>query len=278
MANENIKKVSQLRKATGCKIKDVMEALESCQGDIEEAKVYLRKKGLASAGSKSHRETGEGLVVHRISDNRQQGVAVSLLCETDFVAKNERFTTLVAQIADVALANGITDIETLKTQLLAEDSTVEDEIKLAIAKFGENIVLGDCRRLESAGPLVAYQHGDKIAVLVALSSDTQDEVGRDVAMHIAAMRPVAVDRDSLPAGYLDEQREVFKAQVAELNANKPAEMMAKIAEGKLDKHLSQVVLTDQIFVKDPDGKQTVAAFLKSHGAKIHDFVRLTIGE
>ncbi len=264
--------VKELRERTGSGMMECKKALVECDGDIEAAVEAMRKAGLAKADKKSGRIAAEGLIGVAISDDRSAAVAVEINSETDFVAKGDDFKGFVQQIADHALATRPADIEALKQSEL-NGKPVDSLRQELVAKIGENIQLRRSIVVESSGAISCYQHGTRIAVLVDLENG-DDELGRDIAMHIAASRPVCVDESNVPAELLAKEREIVAAQAAE--SGKPANIIEKMVDGRMKKYLQEITLVGQPFVKDPD--QTVAQLLKSRGAAVRGFVRLEVGE
>ena len=274
--------VMSLRSATGAGMMDCKKALEESGGDMDKARDYLRKKGIAVAAKKSDRATKEGGVAIVMNDDATVAAVVRLACETDFVARNEQFKGLLERMARQVLAQGDVDVP---AQRLAEGGgTVTEALTAAISTTGENIQFIEAKRLtvNGKGLVSGYVHGTgKIGVLVALQSAAADRaglerVGRDVAMHIAASNVVAIDQRGIPQSELDKETEIFMAQARE--SGKPDDIAQKMVQGRLKKFVKEISLLDQQFVKDPD--KTVQAMLaeagKALGAGITvtDFVKL----
>ena len=272
--------VKELRERTGAGMMDCRRALEEAAGDLDEAAKVLRKKGLAAAAKKAGRTAKDGLVVvHTTADGARVAV-VELNCETDFVARTERFQAFAAGLAVQAAADGTPDAAALLERPKAGDGehTVAQALAGEIATIGENMRLSRVALLdaEPGFKLGSYVHmGGKIGVAVKLSDNADEETVKDVAMHIAAAEPRFVSRDEVPEAVLAEEREVAKAQAEAMG--KPPQVAEKIAEGKLGKFYEQACLLEQPFVKNPE--QKVADMLKQRGdVKVSAFVRFRLGE
>ena len=281
--------VKQLRELTGAGMMDCKRALEECGGDLEAATDWLRKKGLAAAAKKAGRVAAEGLIGIRLEGT--MGALVEVNSETDFVARNETFQQLVRHIAGLAPgARG--DVEALKKMVVsASGRTVADEITQAIAVIGENLKLRRTAYLEVPRGLVAgYVHNQvavglgKLGVLVGLASDAEPaslaELGKQLAMHIAAANPRAVDVAGLDLALVQRERAIFAEQARA--SGKPESIVEKMVEGRLRKFYEEAVLLEQTFVVDPEKrvKDVVAAAAKAAGAPITvaGFVRMQLGE
>jgi len=268
--------VKELRSRTGAGMMECKRALTEVDGDMEAAVEQLRKKGAAHADKKSGRIAAEGVIVALISDDKKTGVLVEVNCETDFVAKDENFSSYTQAIAKTILSQRPTSVDELAGMALSgSDISVEEARRDLITQIGENI---NVRRFHilgarSNGKLSAYVHGNRIGVIVD-SSGGRNELGKDIAMHVAASHPLYLSKQKVPEAVLAKEREIFSAQAGE--SGKPANIVEKIAEGKLQKYLNEVTLLGQPFVKDIE--QTVAKLLKSEDAEIHDFVRFEVGE
>jgi len=258
---------------TGAGMMECKKMLTETGGDIETAIEEMRKRGAAQADKKAGRVAAEGTIV-TLTDGAK-GVAVEVNSETDFSAKDEFFVAFANKVAQATLANTPADLDALLASSVESGETVEEARQALIQKIGENITV---RRFEivEAGEgesIGAYQHGNKISVLVRLASGSE-ELAKDVAMHIAASKPVCISSDEVPAELLEKEREIFAAQAAE--SGKPAEIMEKMVEGRIRKYLNEVTLLGQSFVKDPD--VTIEKLLKSAGAQAKQFVRYEVGE
>lgn len=262
--------IKELREKTGAGMMDCKKALTEVDGDIEAAVDWLRKKGLAAAAKKSGRVAAEGLVAVTTEGNK--GALIELNAETDFVARNEQFQQIAAGIAKTALNTGSNDIEDIKKADYPETGrNVEDEITNAISTIGENMNLrrAACVSVDN-GVVSSYVHNataaglGRIGVLVAVKSDSSDtakleEIGKQIAMHVAAAKPEALNREGVNAETLNREREVLKEQA--IASGKPAEIAEKMVEGRIRKYYSEIVLLEQVFVID--GKISVTEFLSN---------------
>lgn len=252
--------VKKLRDITGAGMMDCKKALEEAQGDVQGAIEILRKKGQKMSDKRADREAKEGVVIASISNDATKGIVVRVSCETDFVAKNEEFVTFVKGIADAALAAFPTTLEALLAVTI-DGITIGDKLAEKTGVIGEKIEIGAYETLEAA-QVVSYIHtGYRSGVLVGFNKAVAglDQAGRDVAMQVAAMQPVAVDKDGVDAAIIEKEIEIAK-EVAR-NEGKPENLLDKIAQGKLGAFYKESTLLNQEFVKDP--KTTVAGFVKS---------------
>ena len=268
--------VKELRERTGSGMMECKKALVETGGDIDAAIELMRKSGQAKAAKKAGRIAAEGIVAISLSADDARAALVEVNCETDFVAKDGNFTAFVEAVADRALNGDAQDTEALVSGPLKEGSgeTVNQAREALIAKIGENINVRRFARLNAAGGnLYSYSHGGRIGVLVELQGGDA-ELGKDVAMHVAASNPVCVSEDEVPAEMLAKEREIFKAQAAE--SGKPENIIEKIVEGRIRKYLSEVTLVGQPFIKDPD--TVVGKLLNARGAKVLGFRRFEVGE
>jgi elongation factor Ts len=268
--------INKLRQATGAGMLDCRKALTETNGDFEAAIDWLRKQGQKVAAKRSDREAKEGVIIARTSADHKVGFVVCISCETDFVSKNTDFVAFATSIADAAVANDVKSAEELN-EVLINGAKVADLINDKLAAIGEKIGVAKFERIEA--PYVAsYIHGaNRMGVLVGLNAEAA-EAGKDVAMQIAAMNPLAVDANSIPAETIERERaiviETMKADPK--MAGKPEEMVAKIAEGKLNAFFKENTLLAQAFVKD--GAITVEAYLKSAGnVSVTQFKRVALG-
>lgn len=269
--------VNDLRTATGAGLLDCKKALTEANGNIEEAVTILRKKGAASAAKKADRATKEGLVESYIHVGGKVGVLIEVNCETDFVSKNESFLAFVQSCAALVAEHAPADVAALAALPLAQDGfgpTVEDVRKGLIGKIGENMAVRRFKRYAGGGALAHYLHGTRIGVVVEFDGDAV--AAKDVAMHVAAMKPAALSSAEVPADLVDKERKIAAEKAAE--SGKPAEIVAKMVEGSVQKFLKEVSLLDQVFVKAADGKQTVAAMLKDKGTTVRGFTLYVVGE
>ena len=273
MASISAKQVKELRDKIGVGMMDAKKALVASDGDMDKAVDFLREKGIAKAAKKSARVAAEGLADVEMHDNTAAIVEVN--SETDFVASNDRFIDLVKEIASqVALEKPASVEDALK--LKSPKGTLNDDIIEATQVIGEKISLRRFATLEKSENehFGAYLHmGGKIAALVLLEG-ADEETAKDVAMHVAAINPKYVNRDEVPSDVLDHEREVLTKEAE--GEGKPANIIEKMVEGRLNKFLAEVSLDDQEFVKDPD--QTVAKYVASKGGKVKSFIRYEVGE
>ncbi len=273
--------VNKLRQQTGAGMMDCRAALQETNGDFEAAIDFLRKKGQKVAAKRSDRDAKEGVVIAKTSSNNAFGVVLNLTSETDFVAKNEDFIQLALRFADIAVANNCSDLESFKACAF-DNITVADKIMETVAKIGEKIDVTSFERVE-ADAVVAYNHaGYRVAVLVGLNkshSEALEAAGKDVAMQIAAMNPVAVDASAVSAEMIAREKDIIMDQMKAdpKMEGKPEEMIAKIVDGKINAFFKENTLLAQPFVKD--GSKTVAEYLKGieAGLTVTTFRRLHIG-
>ena len=265
--------VKELRERTGAGMMECKKFLTETDGDIEAAIESMRKAGMAKADKKAGRVAAEGLAKIKSSEDNKNAIIVEVNSETDFVTKGDDFIGFVDSIADCVLANKPADLETLLALPLASGTSVEVTRKELIAKIGENMSVRRFEIIENADVIGTYQHGERIGVMVELEGGDV-ALGKDIAMHIAASRPVCVSEADVSQDALDKEREIFSAQAAE--SGKPAEIIEKMVEGRIKKFLKEVTLLGQPFVKDPD--QTVEQLLKANNASVKRFVRFEVGE
>jgi elongation factor Ts len=262
--------VKELRERSGAGMMECKKALTEVGGDVEAGIEWLRKQGLAKADKKASRVAAEGRIA--LAETAGRAVMVEVNCETDFVAKDENFVAFCDRVAQAALDAEVADVDALAAVQI-DGQSVDEKRQALIAKIGENIQLRRLVSLAGSGPIGAYLHGSRIGVVVSLVGGDAD-LGRDLAMHIAAMKPPYISADDVPAAVIENERSIFAAQVAE--SGKPAEIVAKMVEGKLRKSLAEITLLGQPFVKD--GDVTVENLLKKHGAKVTAFTRFEVGE
>ncbi len=265
--------VKELRERTGAGMMECKKALVEVDGDIEAAIEHMRKTGLAKADKKAGRTAAEGLIVVKTSDDGKQAVMLEVNCETDFVAKGDDFQGFCDEVAGLALANQPADLDTLLGYEMTGGENVADTLKRLIAKIGENMSVRRFQLFSTDGLLANYMHGSRIGVMVDISNGSL-ELGRDVAMHIAASRPTAVSEDDVDAAVIEKEKEIFTAQA--LESGKPAEIVEKMIGGRIKKFLKEITLLGQPFVKDPD--QSVEKLLKDAGATVNGFTRFEVGE
>ena len=272
--------VNKLRQQTGAGMMDCKKALTETNGDFESAIDFLRKKGAKVAASRQDRESNEGVVIARTSSDGKRGVIIELNCETDFVAKNALFVAFANQIANVAVENNpktLEELNELPLDLETERVKIGDVIIDKTGKMGEKLSISKYSVIEGE-KVIAYIHGNfRLAVLVGLSKNVAgaDEAGKDVAMQIAAMNPVAIDKDGVDASTIERELEIAKEQIRA--EGKPEEMVEKISVGKLNKFYKDSTLLNQEFVKD--SSKTVAQFLNTidKGLTVTAFKRVALG-
>jgi elongation factor Ts len=272
--------INKLRQTTGAGMMDCRKALVESDGDFEKAIDYLRKKGQKVAALRSDREAKEGVIIAKTTSDNKTGFIITLACETDFVAKNADFVFFAQSIMDVAISNNVNSLdELLGVQL--DGATIADKINDQLAKIGEKIQLSRFEKISAEG-VAAYIHGAyRMGVLIGLSKNVPAvlEAGKDLAMQVAAMNPVAVSPESVPASVVEREKAIVTEQIKNdpKMAGKPSEMIEKIAFGKLNAFFKENTLLAQAFVKDPS--KTVADYLKgidSH-VKITEFKRVQLG-
>jgi len=266
--------VKELREKTGAGMMDCKKALTENDGDIEKAIDWLREKGIAKAAKKADRIAAEGLTTIEIGGN--SAVIVEVNSETDFVAKNDHFKTLLNEIAAFLLAKKPTSVEDALNQPMNDNQTAQEYINAAIARIGEKISLRRFEIVDKADNDVfgTYLHmGGRIGVVSVLEG-TDEQTAKDIAMHIAAAKPRYIDRNQVPKEEVEREKEVLKQQA--LNEGKPENIVEKMVQGRLNKFYEEICLVDQPFVKDPD--QRVANYVKNKGGSVKTFIRYEVGE
>jgi elongation factor Ts len=264
--------VKELRERTGAGMMECKKALVETDGNMDAALDLLRKSGLAKADKKASRIAAEGQVILASNESNTEAVMVEVNSETDFAAKDANFLAFANSVAGNALVEGSTDVEALMATDL-DGASLEIARQALIAKIGENIQVRRITRMSSNGNIGAYVHGGRIGVLVELEGGN-NEVARDVAMHIAAMNPEFIDVDHVPSDVLEKEKQFLISQAAD--SGKPADIIEKMVTGRMRKHLSAITLLGQDFVKD--GDITVAKLLEQNGASVKGFTRLEVGE
>ena len=268
--------INKLRQMTGAGMMDCRKALTETNGDFEAAIDWLRKQGQKVAAKRSDREAKEGVVIAKTTDDHKTGIVVCVSCETDFVSKNADFVAFVQSIADAAIGHNVKSLDELMTTK-APHTTVAEMVNDKLAAIGEKIGVTKFERID-ADYVASYIHGAyRIGVLVGLNKDAA-EAGKDIAMQIAALNPVAVDAASVPADVIAREKSIIVELMKQdpKMAGKPDEMLAKIAEGKMGAFFKEQTLTAQAFVKD--GSKTVADYLKENGdVKVTEFKRVALG-
>lgn len=264
--------VKELRERTGAGMMECKKALVETDGDIEAAIEHLRKSGQAKADKKAGRTAAEGRIVVETGEGATQAAIVEVNCETDFVASDANFVAFSDAVARQVLAEQPADVEALSA-LPIDGSSIEEARKELIAKIGENIGVRRFEVIQAAGVLGSYLHGNRIGVVVDLEGGNAD-LARDIAMHIAASKPLCISEEQVDPAVLDKEREIFSAQAAE--SGKPADIIEKMVAGRIKKFLKENTLLGQPFVKNPD--QTIEQLLKEAGARVARFVRYEVGE
>lgn len=268
--------VMSLRERTGAGMMECKKFLVAANGDIELAITEMRKAGQAKADKKSDRIAAEGVIVVARSKDSRRAVMIEINSETDFVARDTNFSNFAQAVAETALQTQVKTVEELNQQNIdGQDITVEQARQQLVAKIGENIKI---RRLEHVqcmedGVAGFYLHGNRIGVLIVLKRG-DDELARDLAMHIAASRPLVVNRDEVSQKEIEHEREIFIAQARD--SGKPQDIIDKMIDGRISKFLDEVSLTGQPFIKDPNMK--ISQLLKQKQAEVLSFVRFAVGE
>jgi len=266
--------VKELRERTGAGMMECKKALVEADGDMEGAVEAMRKAGMAKADKKAGRIAAEGIIVVAVSDDARTGAMVEINSETDFVANNDEFRAFAERVARRVLDDAPADLETLSGLDLGDGRDVGTAVRELVAKIGENIELRRFERREAAeGRIATYLHGRRIGVLVEYAGG-DEQVGRDVAMHVAASQPLAIRAEDVPAEEVEKEREILVEQAKQ--SGKPDEIVQKMVDGRMRKYLAEITLLGQPFVKDPD--QTVGKMLDAAGAKVLFFRRFEVGE
>jgi elongation factor Ts len=270
MADITAKMVSDLRAATGMGMMECKKALVETEGDAAKAEELLRVKSGNKASKLAGRTAAEGVIGTAIKG--AVGVMVEINCETDFMAKNDQFKAFVQTVADAIVAANPADVAALADVATASGKTVEETRKEAIAQLGENLTVRRFTRFETTGINTVYLHGSKIGVMVNLTGD--EATGKDLAMHIAASKPVCISRDDIAPELLATETRIFTQQAIE--EGKTGEMLDKVVAGRVNKYLAEATLLGQKFVKDDS--LTIEKLLASKSAKVHHFAMYTVGE
>jgi len=270
MATISAAVVKDLREKTGVGMMEAKKALEEAGGDFEKAVDILRKKGLSAAAKKAGRIAAEGMIASSASAG--SGVIIEVNSETDFVAKNEEFQKFAKALAELVNKHNPADVSAL-SQLTVDGETVEARRQTLVQKIGENLSIRRFERYQTDGTLSIYLHGTRIGVMVDFAGG-DDQLGKDIAMHIAAANPLYLSRETVPAEALARERAIYEAQAKE--TGKPAAVISKIVDGKLEKFYGDSCLLEQVYIKDPDGKLKVKNILKN--ALVRRFARYQLGE
>jgi len=262
--------VKELRERTGSGMMECKKALVECNGDIEAAAELMRMSGAAKADKKSNRVTADGAVMVSVEGNT--AVILEINSETDFVAKDSNFQSFADGVVKTILMNKPASVDAIGALSFSDSKTVEEARQALISKVGENIQIRRFEIIESAEGVASYSHGSRIGVLVESNADAA--MARDIAMHVAAVNPQYVDESNVPAEFVEKEKGILIAQAQD--SGKPAEIIEKMIQGRLNKFLAEVTLLGQPFVKDQD--QTVGKLLSNAGSSITRFVRYEVGE
>nr|WP_316638621.1 translation elongation factor Ts [uncultured Roseateles sp.] len=267
--------VAELRAKTDAPMMECKKALTEAEGDMERAEELLRVKLGSKAGKAASRITAEGVVSAFVDGTT--GALVEINCETDFVSKNDSFLAFTKATAELIAKHNPADVAALSALAYEQDGfgpTLEEVRKGLIGKIGENMAIRRFQRYANGGKLASYLHGTRIGVMVEFDGD--EVAAKDVAMHVAAMKPAALSSASVPAEVVEKERKIATEKAAE--SGKPADIVAKMVEGSVQKFLKEVSLVDQVFVKAADGKQTVGAMLKEKATAVKGFTLYVVGE
>lgn len=273
MAEITASMVKELREMTGLGMMECKKALAETDGDMKAAEDLLRIKSGAKASKAAGRIAAEGVIGAYISADGKCGALVEVNCETDFVARNEDIITFAKNLAELIATKNLTEITALGDASLSGGETVEEARKALIMKLGENISIRRCGRHATQGQLAYYLHGTKIGVMIDYTGG-DETLGKDLAMHIAASKPMCVSQEQVSADVLAHERQIFTAQAAE--SGKPANIIEKMVDGRIAKYLAEITLLGQPFVKDPE--QTVEKLLTKKSAKVSSFTMFVVGE
>jgi elongation factor Ts len=266
--------VMDLRQRTGLGMMECKKALTEAAGDLAKAEELLRIRSGAKASKAAGRIAAEGVIGLYVAPDAKTAAMVEVNCETDFVAKNDDFRAFAAEIAQIVARENPPDLSALGAKSLASGETIEARRAVLVQKIGENMSIRRFTRKSAAGRLASYVHGNRIGVLVDLTGG-QNTLGKDLAMHVAASKPMAVSEKQVPADVVAKERAIAVARAAD--SGKPANIVDKMVEGAVAKFLAEVTLLAQPFVKG-DGKETVGQLVKAQGASVNDFVLFVVGE
>lgn len=266
--------VKELRERTGAGFMDCKKALEAVSNDIDAAVKYMKEQGMIKAAKKADRITAEGRIETKISDDKKSAVIVELNCETDFVARGEDFENFSKKVAEIALKSQSKNVDELLALPYGENNfSVDEKRKELIAKLGENIQIRRLLFMQSPGIISSYKHGERIAALVQLDI-ANEELGKELAMHVVASNPSAVEPKDIAPEIVENERSTFVEQAKA--SGKPQAIVDKMIEGRMQKFLNEISLVGQPFVKDPD--KTVGSLLKENKVNVLGFVRYQVGE
>jgi elongation factor Ts len=273
MADITAGMVKELRDLTGLGMMECKKALTESDGDLKAAEDLLRIKSGAKASKAAGRLAAEGMIGVYTSTDSRSGAMVEVNCETDFVARNQDFINFAKNLAQIVTTQNLTDTDSLVTATLENGENVEEFRKTLVMKLGENISIRRSIRYQTQGRLATYLHGARIGVMIDYTGG-DESLGKDLAMHIAASKPICVSKEQVSSELLARERLIYTAQAAE--SGKPADIVAKMVEGRVTKYLAEVTLLGQPFVKDPD--QTVEKLLIAKSTKVNGFTMFMVGE
>ncbi len=262
--------VKELRERTGAGMMDCKAALKDANGDIESAIEIMRKSGAAKAAKKAGRIAAEGIISIKQKENNI--VMIEVNCETDFVAKDDNFLSFSEAIVDVIMEHDVNDIDNL-LKLNFENQTIEEATQQLVTKIGEKVTIRRFEKCSIKNQVGIYLHGTRIGVVVEIEGGDQ-ELAKDIAMHIAASKPLYISEDNVSKEVLDKEREIYTAQAKE--SGKPEEIIKKMVDGRIKKYIKEITLLGQPFVKDPD--QSIEEILKLAEANVRSFIRYEVGE
>ena len=273
MPDISASRVMELRQRTGLGMMECKKALTEAAGDFGKAEELLRIRSGAKASKAASRVAAEGVVGIAVAPDARTAAMVEVNCETDFVAKNDEFRAFANEIAQIVVREQPADLDALAGRTLASGDTIEARRVTMVQKIGENITLRRFVRLAAEGRVASYVHGSRIGVLVDYTGGSE-ALGKDLAMHIAATKPIAVSREQVPAGVVEKERSIAAARAAE--SGKPANIVEKMVEGAVAKYLAEVTLLPQPFVKND--KETVGRLVQAQGARVNGFILYVVGE
>jgi len=273
MPDISASRVMELRQRTGLGMMECKKALTEAAGDFGKAEELLRIRSGAKASKAASRVAAEGVVGIAVAPDAKTAAMVEVNCETDFVAKNDEFRAFANEIAQIVVREQPADLDALAGRTLASGDTIEARRVTMVQKIGENITLRRFVRLAAEGRVASYVHGSRIGVLVDYTGGSE-ALGKDLAMHIAATKPIAVSREQVPAGVVEKERSIAAARAAE--SGKPANIVEKMVEGAVAKYLAEVTLLPQPFVKND--KETVGRLVQGQGARVNGFILYVVGE
>ncbi len=273
MSNITASMVASLREVTGLGMMDCKKALVEANGDLKKAEEIIRIKSGAKAGKMAGRIAAEGVVIAQMDSTNQHGVLVEINCETDFVAKDDSFIAFANLIASTILITHPKTVEELQNTKLSSGKSLEEERREIVAKLGENIMLRRFELINTNGHIATYLHGKKIGVMIDIEGG-DNELGRDLAMHIAASKPICVSKENVSQDKIEAERNIYIQQASQ--SGKPADIVTKMVDGRINKYLAEITLLGQPFVKNPD--ITVEKLLSTKNAKVNSFVMFVVGE